>query len=260
MLTANQTIQKRNFNVRAKRSRSQRTSLTHRNTEEKVSFLTHNDIFRHLNLDELNELERTTTTITCLPGRVIYRPGERGNTLFILQSGSVQLYHLSTDGRKLIIATLVTGDCFGEMLLLGQETHNCFAEVVENSLLCAINKQDIEHLLVNKPGVTLALLQKVGQRLVQLEAQLINTTFKSMPARLAALLLQLARPLDQTTLVVEGLSHEELAERLGVYRETVSSTLRDLREAGTIELGRKHITICEPERLKNIAESDNKGS
>jgi CRP-like cAMP-binding protein len=145
------------------------------------------------------------------------------------------------------------------MLLLGQETHNCFAEAVENSHICVINKQDIEYLLTNKPTVTLALLKKMGQRLALLEAQLINTTFKSMPARLAALLLQLARPQEPTTLVVEGLSHEELAERLGVYRETVSTALRDLREAGTIELGRKHITICEPARLKNIADSDNKG-
>ena len=247
------------MHVRAKRSRSQRASLSYNKAEEKVSFLAHSDIFRHLNLDELNELERTTTTITCPPGRVIYRPGERGNALFILQVGSVQLYHLSTDGRKLIIATLVTGDCFGEMLLLGQETHNCFAEAVENSHVCVINKQDIEYLLANKPTVTLALLQKMGQRLVLLEAQLINTTFKSMPARLAALLLQLAHPQEQTTLVVKGLSHEELAERLGVYRETVSTALRDLREAGTIELGRKHITICEPARLKHIADSDNKG-
>jgi CRP-like cAMP-binding protein len=245
--------------VRAKRTRNQRTFLTSEKAEEKVSFLTHSDIFRNLNGEELIELERTTTTISCPPGRVIYRPGERGNALFILESGSVQLYHLSTDGRKLIIATLEVGDCFGEMLLFEQETHNSFAEAVENSHIYAINKQDIEHLLTNKPRVTLALLKKMSQRQAQLEAQLINTTFKSMPARLAALLLKLARRQDQETLVVEGLSHEELSERLGVYRETVSTALRELREAGAIEQGRKHITINKPSLLKEIAESDNKG-
>lgn len=241
--------------MRAKRSRNQRTSFSSEKADETISFLTQSDIFRHLDIDALVELERAITVITCPPGRIIYRPGERGNALFILQSGSVQLYHLSTDGRKLIIATLTVGDCFGEMLLLGQHTHNDFAEATVTSSICAINKQDIEPLLLQQSGVTLALLKKMSQRLALLEAQLINTTFKSMPARLAALLLQLAQDKEQEILVVEGLSHEELAERLGVYRETVSTALRDLREAGAIELGRKHITINKPQLLRDIAES-----
>jgi len=244
--------------VRAKRSRTQRTSFSSEKVAETISFLTQSDIFRHLDGAALAELERTITVITCPPGRIICRPGERGNAFFILQSGSVQLYHLSTDGRKLIIATLGAGDCFGEMLLLGHTTHNDFAEATTNASIYAINRQDIEHLLLQQSGVTLALLKKMSQRLALLEVQLINTTFKSMPARLAALLLQLAQSKEQETLVVEGLSHEELAERLGVYRETVSTTLRDLREAGAIELGRKHITINKPQLLRDIAESDNK--
>jgi CRP-like cAMP-binding protein len=241
--------------VRAKRSHNQRISFSSEKADETISSLTQNDIFRHLDIDALTELERTITVITCPPGRIIYRPGERGNALFILQSGSVQLYHLSTDGRKLIIATLTVGDCFGEVLLLGQNTHNDFAEATTTSSICSINKQDIEPLLLQQSGVTLALLKKMSQRLALLEAQLINTTFKSMPARLAALLLQLAQDKEQEILVVEGLSHEELAERLGVYRETVSTALRDLREAGAIELGRKHITINKPQLLRDIAES-----
>jgi CRP-like cAMP-binding protein len=241
--------------VRAKRSRNQRTSFSSEKADETISFLTQSDIFRHLDVDALAELERTITVIPCPPGRIIYRPGERGNALFILQSGSVQLYHLSTDGRKLIIATLAAGDCFGEMLLLGQNTHNDFAEATAASSICAINKQDIESLLLQHSGITLALLKKMSQRLALLEVQLINTTFKSMPARLAALLLQLAQHKEQEIMVVEGLSHEELAERLGVYRETVSTALRDLREAGAIELGRKHITINKPLLLRTIAES-----
>jgi len=53
--------------------------------------------------------------------------------------------------------------------------------------------------------------------------------------------------------MVDGLSHEELAEHLGVYRETVSVVLRDLKDAGVIELGRKHITICNKTLLKELA-------
>jgi CRP-like cAMP-binding protein len=243
--------------VQGKRSQQLPSTLSE-NT--KASFLAQNDIFRHLSADEIQELDRLTTVIACPAGRVFYRPGETGHVLFLLKEGRVQLYHLSTDGRKLITATLETGACFGEMPLIGQGMYNSFAEAVEDSRICVMSKHDVEHLLSHKPAVTLALLQIVGQRLVQLETQLINATFMSSQARLAALLLQLAQPAQHTSrvqplLVVAGLSQEELAERLGVYRETVNGALRELREAGAIVLGRKHITITNAAYLEEIAAS-----
>ncbi len=59
-------------------------------------------------------------------------------------------------------------------------------------------------------------------------------------------------------MVVNGISHGELADRLGVYRETVSSSLRELKESGAIELGRKHIVICKLSVLKDLAEAPGK--
>jgi CRP-like cAMP-binding protein len=238
--------------VREKPTQGKRSSSAQ---EEKTTFLAQNDIFRDLTAEEINELNRNTTVMSCPPGRVFYRPGETGNVLFLLRTGSVQLYHLSTDGRKLITATLEAGACFGEMPLIGQGMYNSFAEAVEDSRICVMSKHEVEHLLMHKPAVTLALLQIVGQRLVQIETQLIDTTFKGTVARLASLLLQLAHPdqHDEKTLVVNGLSQEELAERLGVYRETVSTALREIKESGAIELGRKHIRICQPDILADMA-------
>ncbi len=238
--------------MQAKRSQNQRTIPT----DQKLEFLAQSDIFQHLNSAEISELDRITNVITCPSGRVFYRPGEKGTVLFLIKTGRVQLYHLSADGRKLITATLEAGACFGELPLIGQGLHTSFAEAIEDARIYVISKHDLEHLLVQKPAVTLALLQIVGRRSAELEAQLINTTFKGTPARLATLLLQLAHSSEKNNceLVITGVSQEELAERLGVYRETVSLALRDLKDAGTIELGRKHITICQVRRLEELAQ------
>ncbi len=217
--------------------------------EEKVAFLARNEIFRQLDVVELHEIERIATLVTYAPGRVLYRPGEKGTTLFLLVSGIVHLYHLSTDGRKLITATPEMNSCFGEIALLGNGTHSSFAEVIKEARIYIIGKHDIEQLAAHKPSVTTALLKSAGQHFAQIEAQLVNTAFKSVNARLATLLLQLA----QGTHMVDGLSHEELAEHLGTYRETVSVALRDLRETKAIELGRKHIEICNKSLLQEIA-------
>jgi CRP-like cAMP-binding protein len=224
---------------------------------EKAAYLADDTLFQGLNHEEMSEIERVITLHTYPAGRIIYRPGEEGTALFFLKDGKVQLYHLSTDGRKLILATLEAGASFGEMMLIGQRVYDCFAETTTSAGILTLGRQDLEALFLRRPATLQALLQKLGQRLIGLEAQLVDTTFKSVSARLATLLLSLAETgHDKTPVpVVAGLSHEDLADRLGVYRETVSSTLRDLKEAGAIELGRKHITICNPVLLEEIAAS-----
>ncbi len=220
-------------------------------SEEKAAFLARSDIFRQLNVAELHDVERIATIVTYAPGRVLYRPGEKVTTLFLLISGIVHLYHLSTDGRKLIIATPDIDSCFGEIALLGDGVYSSFAEVITEARIGMIGKHDIEQLTANRPSVTTALLRSMGQNFAHIEEQLVNTSFKSVNARLATLLLQLA----QGSQKVDGLSHEELAEHLGTYRETVSVALRDLKETGAIELGRKHIAICNKRLLQEIAGS-----
>jgi CRP/FNR family transcriptional regulator, cyclic AMP receptor protein len=241
---------RQDIEVREKRLPNARTTPS----RQEKGFLAQGDIFTQLQPTELSELARITTMTTCPPGRILYRPGDAGTALFLLSMGSVQLYHLSTDGRKLIITTLHTGAAFGALPLTGQQAQASFAEVVEGSQIGVIAGHEIEQLLIQRPRITLALLKMLGQRLVQCEAQLVDTAFKSTSARLAALLLQLAHQQGHSS-VVEGLSHEELAERLGVYRETVSTALRELKDAGAITLGRKHITIDQITLLKELAET-----
>ncbi|MBA2392078.1 MAG: Crp/Fnr family transcriptional regulator [Ktedonobacteraceae bacterium] len=238
--------------MQEKQSPDQQMSTSSHVLSERAAFLASSDIFGHLQSTELGELERLATVITCPPGRIFYRPGEKGATLFLLRTGSVQLYYISQDGRKLITATLETGASFGELSLFGQTLHTSFAETVTSAQLYIFNRQDIDHLVSQRPTIALGFLHALAQRFTQLEAQLIDTTFRSTASRLAALLLQLAHTQDNA-LVVEGLSHEELAERLGVYRETVSAVLRELKDAGTIISSRKHITISQPAQLKEIA-------
>jgi CRP/FNR family transcriptional regulator, cyclic AMP receptor protein len=237
--------------MRGKQPSEERTPFI----SDKAAFLAQSDIFRHLTLAEIGTLEHITNIISCAAGRILYRPGEASSSLFLLKSGRVQLYHLSTDGRKLITATPEVGACFGEIPFIGQCQQNSFAETIEHSSLCVISKNDVEQLLDRYPTISRALLYIVGQHFVQLENQLINATFKDSQARVATLLLQLAQTHgnNDTPITISGFSHEELAERLGVYRETVTIALRELKDAGAIELARKHIVIRNLAILEQLA-------
>ena len=52
---------------------------------------------------------------------------------------------------------------------------------------------------------------------------------------------------------VDGLTHQDIAERLGVYRETATNALNELKAARVISIGRKHITILDRRRLARFA-------
>ncbi len=227
-----------------------------------ASFLAQTVLFRSLQPALLSELERTLPTMSCLPGHILYRPGETSTGVFLLRSGRVQVYHLSTDGRKLITFDIKADMCFGELPLFDTHTQSSFAETREEALISLVSKADIEHILAQQPAFAYDLLRYSGERFAIVEAQLVDTAFKSSTARLAQLLLDLSSLSDgdRKTLVVDGLSHEELADHLGVYRETVSAALRDLKELGAIKLGRKYISISAPELLQNLVEAGGKSS
>ncbi len=219
---------------------------------DKLAYLQEIELFQDLTPREMAELDRITTVSAVERGRVFYRPEEVGEVLFILKKGRVQLYRISPEGKKLVIATLGPGSIFGEMALIGQQMHNTFAEAIEDCQICVMGKTDLERLILERPQVALRVLEITGRRLRAAEERLQDMAFKGIPARLASLLLRLATEQGPE---ITGLTHQDLAESVGTYRETATQVLNDLKAQGLIDIGRKRIRILDEEALQAIAES-----
>jgi CRP-like cAMP-binding protein len=216
-------------------------------TAQKIKYLRMIDVFQGLSKAEMEEMDRTTTMSTCRRGKIFYHPEDTSEVLFILKKGRVQLYRLSPEGKKLVVATVGAGTIFGEMDLIGQGMRNKFAEAVEDCLLCVMSRHDVERLILSKPAVAFHFMQVMGDRLRQAEAHLEDLAFKSIPVRLAALLLRLHEEQGDS---IGGYTHQDLAEAVGTYRETITQTLNDFKAKGLIEIGRKRIDILDPNGLE----------
>ncbi len=214
----------------------------------KIGYLSAMELFRDFTTEQMQEIVSATKMQTCKAGRIFYSPDETGEVLFLLKTGAVQIYRMSPEGRKLVIARLPPYSFFGEMSCIGQGMYDTFAEATEESLICTMSRSDVERLLLAKPQVSLRILEAVGKRMVEAERQLEEFAFKGLIPRLAALLLREAEGEEVT-----GLSHQDIAEQLGVYRETVTSALNELKTAGIIDIGRKRITITDRKRLERAA-------
>ena len=141
------------------------------------------------------------------------------------------------------------------MGLIGQRMYGCYAEAAEDSLLCVLSRSDMQSLVRRNPEVGLLMLAEVERRLRDREAELEALAFRGLPVRLAALLL---READSSGAVV-GLSHQDLAERLGTYRETISQTLGRFREEGLVATQHKRIQLLDPDGLRAHATAGQRG-
>jgi len=219
-------------------------------TSEKIKYLHMVDVFQGLSKTEMEEMDRTTTMSTCRRGKIFYRPEDASEVLFILKRGRVQLYRLSPEGKKLTVATLGPGTIFGEMGIIGQVMHSKFAEAVEDCLLCVMSRHDVERLILSKPAVALRFMKVMADRLNKAEAQLEDMAFKSIPARMAVLLLSLR---EEQSNSIHGYTHQDLAEAVGTYRETATQTLNEFKAKGLIEIGRKRLDVLDPAGLEKVA-------
>jgi CRP/FNR family cyclic AMP-dependent transcriptional regulator len=220
--------------------------------QDKLDHLADVDLFRDLSERDLAELDRVTTITSVPRGRVFYEPEDVSQVLFLIGEGRVQIYRISPEGKKLVIATLGPGALFGEMALLGQQMHNAFAEALDDCQIFVMSRADLERLILNKPSVGRRVLETTGRRLRDAERRLEDMAFKGIPARLASLLLRLAD--EQGSDEVVGLTHQDLAETVGTYRETATQVLNDMKTAGLIEIGRKRIKILDRARLEAVAQ------
>jgi CRP/FNR family cyclic AMP-dependent transcriptional regulator len=222
--------------------------------EDKLDHLSDLDLFRDLSERDMAELDRVTTITTVPRGRVFYEPEDVSEVLFLIREGRVQLYRISPEGKKLVIATLGPGALFGEMTLLGQKMHNAFAEAIDDCRIFVMSRADLERLILNEPSVGRRVLETTGKRLRDAEQRLEDMAFKSIPARLASLLLRLSA--EQASDEIVGLTHQDLAETVGTYRETATQVLNDMKADGLIEIGRKRIRILDRARLEALRKVD----
>lgn len=220
------------------------------NVDRKIEYLEMVDIFHDLSKVDMQEMDRTTTMSTCKPGKIFYQPEDTSEVLFILKKGRVQLYRISPEGKKLVVSTIGAGTIFGEMAIMGQQMHNTFAEAMEDCLLCVMSRHDVERLILSKPSVAIRIMDVMANRLREAEARMEDMAFKSIPARLATLLLRLRE--DQGDKIF-GYSHQDLAEAVGTYRETTTQTLNKFKADGLIDIGRKRIDILDPEGLELVS-------
>ncbi len=122
---------------------------------------------------------------------VIFHAGDPGDSLFIVDSGSVKIVLASSEGEEAIIATLHRGDFFGELAVLDGAERSATAVAFEPTELYALSRGPFLELVETQPGLRAALLTSLAAELRRLTRHVEELHFLDLPGRLAMRLVVL---------------------------------------------------------------------
>jgi CRP-like cAMP-binding protein len=115
-------------------------------------------------------------------GRIIFAEGEPGDTLYVIQTGSVKITKV-VDGKEMVLAVLRSGEMFGEMALLDSKPRSAGAFAHEDSALTPVNKGDFERISREMPRIIVRLTKILAERLWFMDKQLANATLTDPSTR-----------------------------------------------------------------------------
>ncbi|MCL2277696.1 MAG: cyclic nucleotide-binding domain-containing protein [Treponema sp.] len=124
---------------------------------------------------------------------LLFAEGEKGNNLYIIQSGSVKITKI-VNNQEIVLAVLKKSDIFGEMAMLDDKPRAATAEVYQSCTLLAVNKDNFSKLIQDQPDMVVKLTSLMAERIWLLYRQLDNTFIEEPLGRLYdALIIQLEK-------------------------------------------------------------------
>ena len=173
---------------------------------------------------------------------IIVSEGDRSDSLYVILSGKVKVYLADEEGKEVVLNTQGPGEYFGE-IILDEGPRSASVMTLEPSKFSIVSRDQFNRFLAQNPEVSLELTRSLIHRVRALTKRVGDLALLDVYGRVARLLLELATE-QEGKMVVERLTQQEMASRVGCSREMISRILTDLRSGGYIQVQGQHMIIA----------------
>jgi CRP/FNR family transcriptional regulator, cyclic AMP receptor protein len=223
---------------------------------EKRELFQSNFLLGRLDPAEIDVLATRARVEQYAAGREIFAKGSPGRTMVGVLRGEVKIASLSPDGKEMVHNIIRAGEIFGEIAVIDGEERSASAAAKTECELIFLDRRDVLPLFEKHPEICMMLMRILCQRLRQTSEHVEDVLFRSLEARLAKALLQIAQGTERTeprrSAVDLRLSQRELANLAGGTRESVNKQLQVWNREGLIEVGRGSIVIRDTAALERL--------
>jgi CRP/FNR family cyclic AMP-dependent transcriptional regulator len=183
-------------------------------------------------------------------GTVLFREGETGKEMFVLQSGRVVITKTVRDTDK-TLAVLGPGEFFGEMALISNKPRNATAVVEETARLLVIDPKTFEGMVRGNSEIAVRMIKKLAERLGEADAQIENLMLTDPSSRVVHQILQACqirgRPMEEGVEIDFNL--RELPILTGVGEPGIRAEVSRLERSGLLERTGDRLLVRDTARL-----------
>ncbi|MEJ1158556.1 Crp/Fnr family transcriptional regulator [Prosthecomicrobium sp. N25] len=219
--------------------------------------------FAGLGAEDLGRVARALKSRRYPAGTLIFSRGDPGDFALLVEEGRVRISVMSGEGRELSLRIAGPGTLVGEIALLDGGARTADASAMTDVAAQILSRAEFGRLMEASPALSRAVVAMLCRRLRDTTDQLESIALHRIEARLARLLLSLARQVDPnagaSVRLHLDLSQSDLADIVGASRPKVNRALLAMQEAGAIQRKGADL-VCRLDRLTAVAEEPEGGS
>jgi CRP/FNR family transcriptional regulator, cyclic AMP receptor protein len=213
--------------------------------------------FCHLSSDLLKSFSASSHLATYPGGAILFIEGQMPRGAFVLCSGKVKLSTTSREGKVLILKIVEPGEVMGLSAVISAEAYEITAETLEPSLVNFVDGDGLLRLMERSGELGLRSAQAVSREFQYAYREIHELVLaRSSSGKLARLLLSWMTGVEKENRefrVQTPVTHEEMAQRIGASRETVTRLLSELRKKDLIRLDGAVLVIKNRTALEAMA-------
>jgi CRP-like cAMP-binding protein len=207
-------------------------------------------LFQRLAVETRARLASGGVLVSLDPRARLFAKGDKGDALYVVLEGEVEVRLSSEGGRDVRIAALGAGSVIGEMAALDGGPRSADVDAVRRTRLLRIPRDAVLEALEAEPKALIELVTEMSRRLREADAALEDAALLDLGGKLARMLL---REAGDGALV--SLTQVEMARRIGASREKVNRKLHEWSAEGWISLGRSGVRLVKRAALEGLIEN-----
>lgn len=222
-----------------------------------VDLLRRCPLFAGLREEDLKKIRAIASPRRIEKKQILFADGEEAKGFYVILSGKVKLYKISSEGKEQILHVVSAPDAFAEAALFLEGTYPAFAEALSDSQLLFFPKRDFVQLIEKNPQFSINIIVSLSRFLKKFASLIEELSLKEVSSRIAKYLIDLSLKLSKEGKnpreVELDLSKTQLASRLGTISETLSRSLAKMKAKGIIDVKKNRIVILNRESLEELA-------
>lgn len=214
-----------------------------------------NELIKELNASGFLPLDPDTYDTTSLQKRMLlYSEGKRPKFLYYLKSGKIKTFRLHPDGKEYVTNLYGKGDYVGHMALLENSNYDDTAEVLEESEVAAIPKEDFLKAIFSDMNIAGKFIKLITREAKDKEDRLLHLAYDSLRKRVAKALTDIHQKFSSEQAVSDHIQipREDIARYVGTATESLIRTLSEFKSEKLIEIVDGKIMVLQLEKLKNL--------